>query len=482
MLRTLSLQNFKSLVDTGPQDVEGITVLCGVNSCGKSSFLQALLLLCQSVRQPSRAALTFNGELVRLGSFASTVSAQATSREIRYGLSLAPKGKGNKSKHVELSYALQERSGTPARGRASAEARSVLHRVGVETRDAAGSPLQKVSLEPGYGRAPHRPTVKTDSGTWTLRYAALNAEQAVRGLQTVPEGVVISPSRDTDTSPDDEAAAASAVKDARAVLDELDQWFAEGVRYVGPLRASPSRFYVSESGAPGMGPSGENTIAVLGRSRSRKVGFYKAGARNRNRTTLANAVNYWMRDVFGFRYEFSVRGKANVLFELDLKLPHLKDKRVALPDVGFGISQVLPIVVAGLLSKEGDLLILEQPEIHLHPSVQAKLTDFFLSLVRSGVDVLVETHSEHIVNRVRRRAAEDGLPLTAEGKQKARVLFVEPEETGRGGSSWSSRIRGLDFDSYGGMTEWPAGFCDHVDDELAYISAAADARLFGDDA
>ena len=80
--------------------------------------------------------------------------------------------------------------------------------------------------------------------------------------------------------------------------------------------------------------------------------------------------------------------------------------RVNLADVGFGVSQVVPIVIASLLD-HSETLILEQPEIHLHPKMQMKLADFILSMAISGKTFIIETHSEHIINRFVRRIVED---------------------------------------------------------------------------
>ena len=77
----------------------------------------------------------------------------------------------------------------------------------------------------------------------------------------------------------------------------------------------------------------------------------------------------------------------------------------SLADVGYGISQVLPVVVAGYSLDPGELFIVEQPELHLHPRAQAELGDFFLELYRRKVQCIVETHSEHLIMRLQRHVA-----------------------------------------------------------------------------
>jgi predicted ATPase len=76
-------------------------------------------------------------------------------------------------------------------------------------------------------------------------------------------------------------------------------------------------------------------------------------------------------------------------------------------DVGYGISQVLPVIVQGLLVPRGGVYMVQQPELHLHPDAQAAMADYFIHLVEQGVRVVVETHSENLLLRVRRRLAEN---------------------------------------------------------------------------
>jgi len=86
----------------------------------------------------------------------------------------------------------------------------------------------------------------------------------------------------------------------------------------------------------------------------------------------------------------------------------------SLLDVGYGVSQALPVVVQSILAAEGDLLLLQQPEVHLHPKAQAALGSFFVDLVgNAGKSFVVETHSDYIVDRIRMEIADGKLPSEA---------------------------------------------------------------------
>ncbi|GAH93915.1 unnamed protein product, partial [marine sediment metagenome] len=100
-----------------------------------------------------------------------------------------------------------------------------------------------------------------------------------------------------------------------------------------------------------------------------------------------------------------------------------KNENVSIQDVGFGISQILPVFIESLRMKQDHTLILEQPEIHLHPNMQSKLADFLLSMAMSKKQFIIETHSEHLINRLCLRIAQDA---TNKLKDKISIVFVKP--------------------------------------------------------
>ena len=146
--------------------------------------------------------------------------------------------------------------------------------------------------------------------------------------------------------------------------------------------------------------------------------------------------------------------------ELTVRVPHARETR-NLTHVGVGVSQVLPILVAGLLADHDTILVFEQPELHLHPKVQALLADFFLSLSIMGKQCIVETHSEHIINRLGLREATSVDPLM----RPAKIYFVERDEEG-------SSFREVVVNEYGAIANWPSGFFDQGQQEAERRSAA----------
>jgi predicted ATPase len=443
MLLSLGLDNFKSFECLSPQPIAGVTLLCGSNSCGKSTILQALLLLKQSIEQPSRAALTLNGCLARMGSYTELVSGKRTRERLKYTLELEG------LEQLALVY-----SGAADPAFPTIVSVEILHEdVWVRLNDRG----VRIELE---------------DESWLKWNRRIFDPTNTFGLLPGAELTGAPDSSHLEDGTDTQEATKRALEVFEHVVERVRafrHWLTESVSYLGPVRASPERFYLVEE-LPRIGPLGENTIAVLSRRWSEeRLTTRPPDGVNRMRAPLGTSVQRWLREL-GFRYQLSHKSESDVLFELQLKLPNFgRGKTVSPRDVGYGLSQVLPVVVAGHLAAPGDLLLLEQPELHLHPAVQARLGDFLVSLARTGKSVLAESHSEHIVTRLRRRVAEDPNDHLAE---TVRVLFVEQEPGG-----WRSSIRPLVFDRLGGLIDWPAGFFDHTEDEYEAISRAAVSKL-----
>jgi predicted ATPase len=142
---------------------------------------------------------------------------------------------------------------------------------------------------------------------------------------------------------------------------------------------------------------------------------------------------------------------------------------VLITDVGFGISQVLPVLTQSYYAPPNSTILLEQPELHLHPSVQKGLADFFITAafarengVPRNTQFLIESHSEHFLRRLQRRIAEERLH-----PRDVALYFCETTAEG-------SAIRELDVDLFGDIRDWPRDFFgDPVDD----IAGQAEARL-----
>ena len=222
----------------------------------------------------------------------------------------------------------------------------------------------------------------------------------------------------------------------------------DDVRYLGPLREAPQVLYDPGPSKLDLGVRGEYSAAVLhAQAKARVVMPTAEGEREQRR--LSDALDYWLRE---FELADGARSEDRGRMGIGLSVtPQGLDREVDLTAVGVGVSQVLPVILLCLLAGPGTLVILEQPELHLHPRLEQKLADFLLACARSGRQLVIETHSEHLVNRLRYQIARDH---TASTHELIRLVFAESQD---GVTSY----REPEINPYGGTgDDWPAGFLD----------------------
>lgn len=130
-------------------------------------------------------------------------------------------------------------------------------------------------------------------------------------------------------------------------------------------------------------------------------------------------------------------------------------------NTGFGVSYALPIIVAGLLTEPGDMIIIENPEAHLHPAGQSRLGRFLAKVAGSGVQVLVETHSDHVLNGARLAVAQDHALDPAD----MIVHYFGDDES-----------FAIEVDERGDLDRWPSGFFDQIESDLGRLARARRAR------
>lgn len=244
------------------------------------------------------------------------------------------------------------------------------------------------------------------------------------------------------------------------------------IKYLGPLRYEPQAMYqafdLSEPKLVGL--KGENTPAVLHLNKNEKIIYPVVSEKpdgkivfSEKESTLSLACTDWL-SYMGVITAFQTFDKGKLGYELQVKTSnddHMQD----LTHVGVGVSQVLPIVVMALLSDTDDILIFEQPELHLHPKVQSRLTDFFIALSESR-QIIIETHSEYIINRLRLRIAQS---RDNRLRDKSSILFVNKTSEG-------SDYQKVDITSFGSIVDWPEDFFDQTDTEVENILLEAVAK------
>jgi predicted ATPase len=243
--------------------------------------------------------------------------------------------------------------------------------------------------------------------------------------------------------------------------------------YLGPLRSKGQRLYYWTGGEPeSVGYSGENTISALLAAKDRQI---NTGPRKRKKPfeqfiaeklqQLELIDEFEVRQISAHRKEYEVK----------VKTPG-SPCWVDLPDVGFGISQVLPVLVQCFYAPAGSILFIEQPEMHLHPKAQSNLADLFIDVLSSredgtprNIQLVIETHSEHFLHRLQRRIAENH-PDRLVTPQQVAAYFAHTTST-------DSKLEPLQIDLLGNIINWPENFFgDSMGDLMAMSRAAAERQ------
>lgn len=242
------------------------------------------------------------------------------------------------------------------------------------------------------------------------------------------------------------------------------QLFRFNVNYLAPVRLTPKVNYDPSSGRPDVGPTGEYTAYVLHTMGKQTLTFPLPNG-SRGSVSLNVAVNHWL-EFFGLASGAKTTDNGRLGIGLRLNLLN-GGHEVDLTSVGVGVSQVLPVVVSCLMAKNGTILLIEQPELHLHPKLQMDLADFLIACCKFGKQIIIETHSEHIVNRIRRRIAEGD---DRELEDLVGILFVEQ-------SNGVTQYRSPSINKFGGLgSDWPDGFLDVGAGEMENLLGAGLAK------
>lgn len=260
----------------------------------------------------------------------------------------------------------------------------------------------------------------------------------------------------------------------RDIQTAMTYCFSGSIKYLGPLRNEPQAVYSSSPyDANTVGLKGEFTASLLHRIRFNNIDYASPEIINGKlfyeikNDTVGNACKKWL-SFLGVVEEVRTSDKGKLGYELYVKTL-AGDKWQDLTHVGVGVSQVLPIILMFLHSDDGDILIFEQPELHLHPKVQSKLCDLFLIMAETGRQCIIETHSEYMINRLRLRVVQD----QHDGHLNRSSLYFISKGNG------DSIFQRVEVNKYGAIPEWPEDFFDQTDKEVEKILMEASKKRNG---
>ncbi|ASG20527.1 AAA family ATPase [Nitrospirillum viridazoti] len=377
MFNRIYIKNFKCFDDI-VLPLSPLTLLTGVNAGGKSTTLQAPLLLAQKLRwahESKRVAL--NGPLTQLG----TVS------EIFHG----------DSRTLDIGVGLDDYS--------------LIWKLGAGHRNSSTA-LEVLDITPQ----------AKDHNQERLNHFSNKENKIFKNLLNSIKNIIFI------------GAARGALKSTFPSPEDVD-----------PIHAD-------------VGPMGEYAPWWLAQFLDEDVDLERRHPQEEG-TTLRRQVGAWAGELFpGAEVNAGFLDQTG-LVRLEMRRSTTEPwKRPA--NIGYGLSYALPIIIAGLLAKPGQVLIVDSPEAHLHPRAQSNIAKFFATIASSGVHVILETHSDHVLN---------GTRISVKGGERLKSNQVSIHFF-TGSKDDFPQIISTEIDEEGGVSNWPSGFFDQSEKDLATLA------------
>lgn len=446
MLNYLSIKNFKGWKDTGNIELAPITVFFGSNSSGKSSIGQFLVMLKQTVQQPDRkTVLMLSGDKasVNLGTPVDIFYNHDMSKGIQFDY------EWTLDKKAEYNIGTSKRRYNKVRFQADIQ---------VNNPEVQYLEVNQLSYDL-FEDDKHYLTVgmkKSEDGIGNRNYELFSEIGELKRTKGRPWKLT-EPMKYYGFS--DAALAYYQDSDFLQDLNLHQENLFSKFYYLGPLRSKSSRIYSWAGTNPdSVGDDGMYTIQAIlsAKHEGRKLGFPPQMHYKPFEAVIGTALkkmglieNYIIKRIENRQdYEVKVKIKGS-------------SEYVSLPDVGFGVSQVLPVIVQLFYAPNGSVIFIEQPEIHLHPRAQTLLADVIIDAVnmrensqKRKIQVIIETHSEYLLRRLQMRISDKTMETN-----DMRAYFAHNQENG-------SVLEKLKVDTYGNILNWPEGFFGDMEKDM----------------
>lgn len=416
MIKNISIDNFKLYKSGINIPLSNLNLFTGINGKGKSTVLQVFLLLSQSA-QTNRATnkIYLNGENVKLGSFDDIKNKETSfSEQIHFGFEFD---------NFNIDYFLHHSN--------SNASELYIETINVKQKDSEFSLIRKEDW--------YLTQTGTEKANNEMEYPLFDLFLGDSSIEQYFKN--------------------SSLSNVKSGINLI------GIHYVSADRIGPKNYYENKSLSHfiSVGALGENTVNLLHHKGNDKVnetvikGYCDLFNENIEELslTIEDNTNYWVDKIFqGAKVQVeAIKGEDLLKLRInsDGKSSYFKPT-----NVGYGFSYSLPIIVAGLIAKPGEILIVENPEAHLHPYAQSIIAKFLCLISSSGVQVLVESHSEHILNGFR-IAVKDNVV----DNNSANILYFDNYE--------EKAFEKINIDSDGGVNNWPRNFFDQSTRDLNYL-------------
>lgn len=403
MLTNITLENFKCFKEEIEFPLKQINLLTGINGRGKSTLLQSLLLMRQSIDDHFFAnKIILNGSCIKLGKFEDIRNSNVSRDE-----NITFKYKFNYLS-VDVEFGFE-------------------YILGENQKDNRIANIDRCSFSSPRFKSSH----KVQLSQTEILSNHLFKLMPIAAIQEKEDMIAVEMMEQTAFSR-----------------------FFETIHYVSADRIGPQDFYLKDhlSEFPNVGARGENTINLLDKLRDTPI--HEELCLGDDAQILLTQTEAWLQEIFeGAKLEIpkTLSSVIEPLFNTDSSKNRYKSS-----NIGFGYSYILPIVVSGLIAEPGEVLIVENPEAHLHPRAQSRLVRFLAKVSQTGVQVFIETHSDHILNALR-IAVYDMLIKNEE----ANILYFPPEI--------GQPIIQIPIQEDGRIENWPPGFFDQIDEDFKVL-------------
>jgi len=448
VINHLRIKNFKGWQDSGDIRLAPLTLLFGTNSAGKTSIPHLLLMLRQTLESTDRKRVLHLGDkssLVDLGTYEDIVFQHDLERTLQFTIGWKA------ASPVTIEDPLSEFRLSASELQFSVDLKQDRNRQPQVERFSYTLSEGKRELVAGMERR-----------STGARYDLVT--KGYHELRQPGRAWPLPPPYHFHGFPDEAVAYyqnTAFVSDLALRLQEL----MKSVFHVGPLREYPDRTYLwSGEQHQHVGQRGERAVEAILAAKDRRFNW-----KPRQATKSLDRLVAEKLERMGLIHSFEVRQIAKGRKEYEVLLQtHPKLPQVKLTDVGFGLSQVLPVIVECFCTPPRSVVIFEQPEIHLHPKVQSDLADVFVDAIHArengqerNVQFIIESHSEHFLRRLQRRIADESL---APGESALYFVHTDADE---------ARIDALDVDLFGNIRNWPEHF---FGDDMADLVARSEAQ------
>lgn len=449
-IRSLELENFKKFSRFSIDLSSPVTVILGENSSGKSSILKALLGLKQTASSSNEhESWAAQGDYVDLGTYQDYINKKDVRKKLKIKLELGVEFYGRLSISRRVIGAISQMVIEFAYDFDPITAQARILSITCSFNDGAFRwSLCRQKTRKNYSLSFSQSLVSAFNRAFPM-------PESERPLQMGKRKLVVAHNERFSFTPAVSLtgfAEQVAVRIVSETLSALTSYLDKSLYYLAPLRSAPYRSYARSSHSLTVGVKGEYTPSVLANLERRTQKVTRGESQH---TANLELLGKWVNTIFpGYRIRAKTLDELVKLYvsNSDSEGYVGGERADTLTDVGFGFSQVIPILVQLAVMPVGSTLIIEQPELHLHPMAQTRLASVVADAAKAGRRVIIETHSEHFVRGLQLAVSESRGKPREFGAEMLAFFYLKQKST---------QLERMWVSAYGEFDkDWPPGFFD----------------------